>query len=835
MNVTFKTIRRAGDKLYVLSEISGYDECLPVVLSASTGAGARIPSDTYPYCDVDDSLALQQVLCDGALACHEPALALPHAKNSAGVRFFVIVLPWLEIARWSLDFNAIDSSGEVVQSCHKVLDILSSSLKSLASQRSHASAVSVMEDLDGRFIHDRIRVRFLRAVERGERVLVSALVEMPFHEESAIEFDFLDKRGMPISPQMHIVEDSLSQPSGFGALRRRSLVVSFEVDRDDPQLCLCATDTQGTIAPGFAMLGERTFNALIDEFCRLSTSAHDDPAYHEWFCREHRADIPALLEQVATRFDYAPLLSVVCVLADTPPHHVHDLFNSIAQQSYERWELILVDATDDHCASSAIKDGLGDERVFVIEADAARGYDECFESGLAAAEGDFVLLMRAHDVLAPDALFECVRMMNEHPDCDLLYTDVDTVDAEGIHSSPAFRPAFSPELLRSYNYMRDFLVVRATLLADAMPPNYAPLDASTYDLVLRLSERAARVCHVPRVLCHRRFASVEENVRLSRFEQEAGRKALVEHCRRQGIDAEVLSTDVAGRYRVRHVLADKPRVSVVVLSGGNAPLLQACIRSLYERIRYADFEVVALDPHGLVQREPALIADLQAKHPTFSLLPWEGPVNRGAMANFAAERTQGAYLLYISDDARILTEDALEVLLGYFQREDVGVVGPKQLFVDGTIEHAGIVVGGSRGVTPLFRHMPAEWRGYLDRAVVAQNVSAVTGDCMMVRRSVLERVGGFSEEFSMFYADVDFCLKAREAGFYTVFTPYVELGRSRSVSRIRTRSKRLRIENAREAAKLKAAWPRCFVEGDAFSNPNLDPDSSYFALRRSKG
>lgn len=151
------------------------------------------------------------------------------------------------------------------------------------------------------------------------------------------------------------------------------------------------------------------------------------------------------------------------------------------------------------------------------------------------------------------------------------------------------------------------------------------------------------------------------------------------------------------------------------------------------------------------------------------------PIHNAQIANFAVKNTQGEFLLFLNDDARILTDCALEQLLGYFQRPDVGVVGPKQLFIDGTVEHAGIVVGGSRVVTPLFRHMDAESQGYLDRAVVAQNVSAVTGDCMMLRRSAYEEVGGFSEEFTLFYADVDFCLKVRNAGYYTVFTPHVLL------------------------------------------------------------
>ena len=438
--------------------------------------------------------------------------------------------------------------------------------------------------------------------------------------------------------------------------------------------------------------------------------------------------------------------------------------------------------------------------------------------------------------MAPDALFECARTINEYSDCDVLYTDVDAFDADGMHFQPVFRPDFSPELLRSYNYLRDLVVVRSSLLSGLPNLPYAIMGAAGYDLALRVTEKARRVCHVPRVLCHRRFATIDtsEGFKATQIEQEAGRKALVAHCQRVGINAEVLNDREPGHYRVRHVLAESPHVSVVLIFEGNAPLLRTCVRDLYEKIDYANFEIVVVSTAAFAQETKACLAELTEDHDNLSVLEWDGPFNKAQIANFAVKNTQGEFLLFLNDDARILTDCALEQLLGYFQRPDVGVVGPKQLFIDGTVEHAGIVVGGSRVVTPLFRHMDAESQGYLDRAVVAQNVSAVTGDCMMLRRSAYEEVGGFSEEFTLFYADVDFCLKVRNAGYYTVFTPHVLLSHLHSVSRMRIRSKEISIRRRREAALLQSAWPSIFVEGDAFYNPNLNPDSSYFAMKRGK-
>lgn len=836
MNVSFRTIRRSGDKAYVLSEISGYDERFPVVLTASTESGARIPSDTFPYCDITDALALQEVLFDGALACHETPLSLPHAKNSAGVRFFVVVLPWLAVKRWKLEFRAIDSHGEVIASCRKSLDVFATGWKALANERTSPATGALIEDLDGRFIHDRIHVRFARLAEVSEdELLISAMVEMPYHEESTIEFDFLDKHGRPLSLDPIVVEDSVAQSVDYGALQRRVMIVSVRVKRSNPYVCLCATDTAALIAPGFAMLGAHTIEALTELRREHTTSAFDDPEYHTWFTQSHRADVPVLLEQVSTRFDYAPLFSIVCVLTDTPTHHVFDMLNSVMQQSYGRWELILVDVAGQHRDATELKDVFDLDRVYVIDADPSMGPDESFDAGMSAAEGDFVVFMKVCDMLAPDALFECVRKLNEFSDCDVLYSDVDTLDAQGMHTHPVFRPAFSPELLRSYNYLRDFIVVRSSLLTDMHHVPHLLLGAASYDLALRVTERARRVCHVPRVLCHRRLATEgNDSFLVSQIEQEAGRRALVEHCQRIGLTAEVLSTDEPGHYRVRHVLKTTPHVTIVLPSRNNPELLLTSIRSLYSKIQYKNFEVLVVDAEGFDEETRTCFEQLEKRYPTLSVLHWEEDFNRARIINCVAAQTEGEYLMFLSEDTRILTDDSLEVMLGYFQSPEVGVVGPKQLFADGTIEHAGIVVGGTQAVTPLFRYMPGDWHGYLDRAAVAQNVSAVASECMMVRRSAFEAVGGFNEGFSTFFPDVEFCLRAREAGFLTVFTPHVCLSHFHGVSRVRVYSTELRMQMRREAALLASAWPRYFVEGDAFYNPNLDHDSSYFALKHTE-
>lgn len=833
MNVQFKVMRRSGDKAYILSEITGYDERLPVVLATSTESGVRIPSDAFPYCNDQDPIAVESVLADAALACYGDGSSAPHTKNTAGVRFFVVVLPWMKIRRWILEFKAIDSSGTVVERCTKKLDLESVKWFSRLDSRINQTQSSLIEQLDGRFIHDRIHISFVRAFELEDKYMVSALLEMPYHEESIIELDYLGDKGQALLLDSYLIEDSVAHVVDYGFLERRYMMVSFLVDEDHPEVCLCATDTAGSVAPGFAMLGQSSLEELLEGFKEVTTSAYDDKRYDEWFKCFCEPDFPTLLEQVSIRFDHAPLISIVCPLINTPTHHLYDVVSSMLTQSYGKWELILVNASPDSSLISDLISSFDDERVYMLDVDSSLSLAEQINAGLLAAEGEFVGVVRSCNKMAPNALFEFVRTINEYPDCDFIYSDSDTFDAEGVHSAPVFRPSFSPELLRSCYYLEGFYLIRSVLLLHVGLLDKRFNGALGYDLALRCTEAARRVCRVPRVLYHVRYSySIGKSTVLTDSVRESGRRALVEHCKRVGIKAEIMALDKNNCYQIRHVLVEDPHVVIVIPTENNPEVLIACIRSIYSKIQYCNFEVVVVSVGEAERQTQKAYDELSSRYENFSILNWNEEFNHARIANFAAEQTEGEFLLFLRDDTRVITQDALQILLGYFQSSNVGVVGPRQLFIDGTIEHAGIVVGGSRVITPLSRYLPVRAKTYPDRSDVAQNVSAVTGDCMMVRRSVFDQVNGFTESFTMYYSDVDFCLKAQEKGYYTVYTPHVDLSHFRSVSRIRNYSKALRIRKRREAALLQYYWPHYFVEGDAFYNPNLDPDSSYSALKR---
>lgn len=832
MNVTFKVMRRAGDKAYILSEITDYDKGLPVVLTASTESGTRIPADVFPFVNEADLLAKESALYDTALAVRDDFFAHRHAKNSPAVRFFVVVLPWLNVKRWVLEFRAITPEGKTQSFCVNGLDLDTFWWRSRLDIRRGVFQGAALEHLNKSFVHDRIQISFTRAIEEGNQLLISASVDMPYHEESAIEFDFLDGYGRPIDPDFDIIEDSVTHGEDFGSLERRHLELSILLPRTRGEVCICGTDTVGTIAPGFAMLGKKSLGMLLDDFSKQIRTAYEDPGYDQWYRQHQRVALPTLFEQVSVHFDHEPLFSIVCILDRAQHHHIHDVMNALLTQSYGKWELILVNVSDEATTASSLLEVFQDDRMYLVDVDPALSRTEKINAAIYAAEGEYVGCVHAHDLISSNALFECVRTINQFPNCDVVYCDSDTVDVQGYHSHPVLRPDFSPELLRSFDYLGNFVLYSERLLERIGLLDPAFDGALSYDLNLRAAEHARKICHIPRVLCHRRFASeIKEDQLFSEQAQEAGRKALVAHCKRMDMSVEVLSLDLPMRYRIRHVMTEMPKVSIIINSEDNAEQIERCVKNVYQQITYGNFEVVVVDVGSSDPATKACYDQLAARFDTFSTLAWTGEFNHARVANFAARQLSSDYFFFITDDTRILERDALQVMLGYFQDDRVGIVGPQKLFLDGTIEHAGLVVGGRHIITPLSRFVTPSWRGYLDRSVVSHNVSAVAGDCMLISKKVFDEAGGFTEEFSIAYSDVDFCLKAQELGFYTVYTPYVRLTHFRSVNRLRNYSQAFLIKRKREAALLQYLWPVYFVKGDGFYNPNFDPNSPYFALQ----
>ncbi len=564
-----------------------------------------------------------------------------------------------------------------------------------------------------------------------------------------------------------------------------------------------------------------------------------DPTYQTWFAA-HRATPEELAQQRETALENAPLFSIVVPLFNTPAPFFREMLDSVLAQSYGAWELILVDANANAGLIPSLLDGIDDERIHLVRLEGNRGIAGNTQAGIDAAQGDYVAFLDQDDLLEPDALFCYAEAASAPEQPDVLYCDEDAFCTGGPFFAPSFKPAFNRDLLYVHNYVTHLLVVRRSLLDRIGPYTEGTDGAQDYDLVLRCVAAGATPYRVPRVLYHWRIHEAStnaSNVDSKPYAHEAGRRALQHHLETRGIAATVRDGAEPFTYRVSYELpTPAPLASIIIPNKDAADLLRACVESIYERSTYHAFEVVIVENNSSDPTTFALYDELQTTHDDLRVVHWTGDFNYAAIVNFGASQAHGELLLFLNNDTRIITPDWLEEMAGFFARPEVGVVGAKLLYEDGTIQHAGIAIGQYDTVVHLNVFRPGDEPGYLGRSQRPQNFSAVTGACQMTRASLFKQLNGYNERFTVGFNDVDYCLRAAEAGFLTVWTPFAELYHAESATRGRDEddpAKRERYQ--RELALFKERWPRFFAEGDPFLNPNLKRASNYFTLPCMRG
>jgi GT2 family glycosyltransferase len=459
-----------------------------------------------------------------------------------------------------------------------------------------------------------------------------------------------------------------------------------------------------------------------------------------------------------------PLLSVVVPTWETPTPLLRASLDSVLAQTYGRWELCV---TDDGSESPAVRDVLAeyaaaDPRIRVERLPEHGGIARATNAALARATGEFVGFLDHDDTLAPFALADVALHLAAHPDTDVLYSDEDRLDPAGRRVRPFLKPGWSPELLRSANYVCHFLVARRTLVerVGGIRPGFE--GAQDYDLILRLSEHARVVGHLPKILYHWRAApgSSARDVASKPAASDAGARALGEHLARRGEDAAV-DAPAPTQYRVRHPVAGAPRVALVAVSR-DADRVRRLVATL-ATTRYPHWRLVVVGAGS-------------ASDSRVDAVPWTGEANDGAMRNAGVARAAGDFVVFLHDDVEVVDPGWLDELLGHGQRRDVGAVGPMLAYPDGTIQHAGFVVAPGGRVGRPFAHLPCE-HAWIDMGATiwTRDCAAVSGACMLVRRAHVEMLGGFDARLDGVAADVDLCVRLRDHGLRVVYTPHTRL------------------------------------------------------------
>lgn len=542
------------------------------------------------------------------------------------------------------------------------------------------------------------------------------------------------------------------------------------------------------------------------------------------------------LERARRQGQYAngPRISVVLPVYNTPLHFLKQCIDSVRGQTYQNWELCVADdASPDPRVAECLKEyARNDSRIKSLVRERNGHISEATNSALAMAAGSHIAFLDHDDELSPDALHQVVLALAEHPQARLLYSDEDKIDAAGRRFEPHFKPGWNPELLRSQNYICHLMVVEASLLAEVgvLRPGFE--GSQDHDLALRCTEVLApeQICHIPRVLYH--WRAIEGSTALAgdqkSYASEAGRRAVQDHLQRIGRkgSVEIVSS---GCYRTRLALDDaSPRVSIIIPTRDRADLLSVCVRSILARTEYPDFEVVVVDNGSQEPDARVLLAELR-KHPRVRVLDYPIPFNFSAIVNHGARQSDGDVLCLLNNDTEVINPDWLDELVSRSVQRDAGAVGAMLYYPDDTIQHAGVVLGLGGVAGHVYTRLGRGAPGYMARAWVAQNLSAVTAACLVVRRSVFEEVRGFDEALPVAFNDIDFCLRVLECGYRNVWTPYAELYHHESASRGSEDSPAKQERFAAEVHAMKWRWGAVLNDDPAY-NPNLTLDQGDYGL-----
>lgn len=560
----------------------------------------------------------------------------------------------------------------------------------------------------------------------------------------------------------------------------------------------------------------------------------EEVPYGPWY-EAYRPTESALAAQRRKKFKNSWKFSIAVPAYETPETFLREMIKSVQGQTYDNWELCIVNASPENDVMRRVlaEYSQKDARIRVKELAENKGIAGNTNEALAMASGDFVGLLDHDDLLAPNALFEAAKALEQEPSIDVLYTDEDKVDTDGKkHFKPNLKPDFNLDLLRSNNYICHFFMVRRTLAEQAGGFSGEYDGAQDYDFILRCTDMAKNIHHIPEILYHWRTheASTADNPISKLYAYEAGKRAIEAHLTRRGQAGEVSLKKDLGFYRVKYPVQGNPLVSVIIPNKDEAESLKLCIESLRRTVSWGNYEIIIVENNSTGPEIFSCYREL-AKDARIRIVRWKSAFNYSAINNYGVKYAKGEYLLFLNNDIEALEEGWFTEMLGVCQRPEVGAVGAKLLYPDGTIQHAGTVIGIGGIAGHMFVNMPGGRSGYLHKASLMLDYSAVTAACMMMKRSLFEQLGGFEERLSVAFNDVDLCLRANEAGNLVVYDPYACLRHYESKSRGAEDSPEKVRRFQEEIEFMRTRWEKLLKAGDPYYNKNLSLSKWNYSLR----
>lgn len=559
----------------------------------------------------------------------------------------------------------------------------------------------------------------------------------------------------------------------------------------------------------------------------------EEVPYGPWY-EAHKVSEAELEKQRKVQWENPVTISIAVPAYHTPREFLRQLLDSLEAQSYPFWELCIANASPEDAEMKAVLDRYKkkDQRIRVLELEKNAGIAENTNAALFMSTGEYVGLLDHDDLLAPDCLYEvAVRVRDEK--ADMIYTDEDKVTEDlSEYYQPHLKPDFSPDLLRSNNYICHFLTVKRTLMEEAGGFRKEFDGAQDHDFIFRCSEKAEHIAHVPRILYHWRThkASTADNPASKLYAYDAGKRAVEGNLERMGLKGRVTHTKDYGFYDVKYEVQGSPLVSILIPNKDQRETLEQCIRSIREKTTYKNYEILIIENNSVEETTFACYRVLAAD-PKIRLLRWKKGFNYSAINNYAAARARGEYLLFLNNDIEVQTADWIQELLANCQRPEVAICGAKLYYPDHTIQHAGVIVGLGGIAGHAFLNMPGSRTGYLHKASIQLNTSAVTAACMMMKKTVFEELGGFEERLSVAFNDVDLCLRTVQAGYRIVYNPHVEMIHYESKSRGAEDSPEKVRRFQGEIEFMRTRWSDFLKKGDPMYNPNLTLSKWNYSLK----
>lgn len=560
----------------------------------------------------------------------------------------------------------------------------------------------------------------------------------------------------------------------------------------------------------------------------------EERLYQIWIKKNEPNEIDLEAERHAM-FDYEPKISIITPVFNTPPKILIEMIESVINQTYGKWELCIADGNS---KEQKVKEILKiyadkDNRIKIKFLQENKGIAKNSNEALSASTGDFVTFLDHDDKLSPFALYEIVNAINKNPNADFIYSDEDILSYNGKKRlKPHFKPDWSPDTLKSYNYITHLTAIRRDLL-DKIGLFREGFDGSQdYDLILRAIEHAKKIIHIPKILYHWRESkgSAAGNPFAKLYAYDSAKKALSGHLQRIGLKGEVHNSPHWGIYTIKYKIEENPMISIIIPNNNHAETLKKCVNSILDKSEYENYEIIIVENNSNEKE----IFDYYKKISRLNnvkIATWNNPFNYSAVNNFGVRHSSGEILLFLNNDTEVINNEWLERMLEHAQRNEVGAVGAKLYYPNYTIQHAGVILGIGGVAGHSHKDYNGNDFGYYNRLKITQNLSAVTGACLMMRKEVFAQVGGFDESYPYAFNDVDLCMKIRNKGYLILFTPYAELYHYESKTRGYEDTPEKLKRFYKEIELFKKKWGDVLEKGDPYYSPNLTLDKEDFSIR----